>query len=180
MNSIVREAAGSPQLMQLLCLTACFSLNIRETLREKTHFTIGPVKLKTVFEKTSSNTDFRSLVDVLDSGPKTRGTERKIYSFVDDSSGDVYRAVLKAVATDPPMLSFNYEELVRRTNAVCTIEAPVGSSMVGTCLHISRLAAKKFPNERAIDWDEQKQILDIPDPYLLFYLRWSGRLSEEE
>jgi hypothetical protein len=43
---------------------------------------------------------------------------------------------------------------------------------------MSKLAVEKFPNERAIDWDEQKQILDIPDPYLLFYLRWSGRLQE--
>jgi len=45
---------------------------------------------------------------------------------------------------------------------------------------MSRLASDKFPRERAIDWDEQKQILDIPDPYLLFYLRWSQRLTEAE
>jgi len=45
---------------------------------------------------------------------------------------------------------------------------------------MGRLAFEKFPNERAIDWEEQKQILDIPDPYLLFYLRWSGRLAESE
>jgi hypothetical protein len=45
---------------------------------------------------------------------------------------------------------------------------------------MAKLALEKFLNERAIDWDEQKQILAIPDPYLLFYLRWSGRLSEAE
>jgi hypothetical protein len=27
---------------------------------------------------------------------------------------------------------------------------------------------------RVDDWDEQKLVLDIPDPYLLFCLRWSG------
>jgi hypothetical protein len=43
---------------------------------------------------------------------------------------------------------------------------------------MSKLAIEKFPNERAIDWDDSKPILDIPDPYLLFYLRWSGRLIE--
>lgn len=180
LNALVREAAGSPQLMQLLCLTACFVLDLRVSRSRKEELSVSAHQLQIIFEQTSASTEFRSLVDVLDSGPKTRGTERKIYKFRDGSQGDVYRAVLKAVASDPPMLSFDYEELGRRANTVCDGDAPVGSSMVGTCLHISRLAAEKFPNERAIDWDEQKQILDIPDPYLLFYLRWSGRLSEAE
>lgn len=43
---------------------------------------------------------------------------------------------------------------------------------------MSKLAQEKFPAERAIDWDEQKQVFDIPDPHLLYYLRWSGRLQE--
>jgi hypothetical protein len=103
-----------------------------------------------------------------------------MYQFTDGSEGDVYRAVMKAVADDPPHLSFTYEQLLQRTAAVCKTESPVGSSVVSTCLLMSRLAREAFPNERAIDWDEQKQILDIPDPYLLFYLRWSGRLMEGE
>jgi hypothetical protein len=48
-----------------------------------------------------------------------------------------------------------------------------------SCLHMTKLAQEKFPKERAVDWDEQKQVLDIPDPYLLFYLRRSGRLRED-
>jgi hypothetical protein len=119
------------------------------------------------------------LVDVLDAGPRTRGTERKTYKFRDGTEGDVYRVVLKAVAGDPPRLSFPYEELLKRTMNVCKGEPPVGSSVTGTCLHMSKLAQEKFPNERAVDWDEQKQVFDIPDPYLLFYLRWSGRLREQ-
>ncbi len=47
---------------------------------------------------------------------------------------------------------------------VCAGESPVGSSVTGTCLHMARLAQEKFPAERVIDWDEQKQILDITDP----------------
>ena len=101
-----------------------------------------------------------------------------MYEFRDGTEGDVYRCVLKAIAADPPRLSFDYEDLLKRTAALCRGETPVGSSVTGTCLHMSRLAVEKFPSERAIDWDEQKQIVDIPDPYLLFYLRWSGRLIE--
>jgi hypothetical protein len=180
LEKLVLEAAGSPQLMQLLCLNTCFVLGHRAKVDEATTVTVTSDQLKAILEQVSASTDFRSLVDVLDAGPKTRGTERKLYEFTDGSKGDVYRCVLKAVAEDPPRLSFSYDELTKRTARICREESPVGSSVVGTCLHISRLALDKFPNERAIDWDEQKQILDIPDPYLLFYLRWSGRLSEAE
>ncbi|MFZ1905202.1 MAG: hypothetical protein WAU56_07405 [Steroidobacteraceae bacterium] len=179
-DTLAQEAAGSPQLMQLLCLQACYVLDIRERGLMQRKVEVSEAQQRTILEQTSSATDFRSLIDVLDAGPKTRGQERKVYPFRDGSSGDVYRAILKGVAGDPPRLSFNYEDLLRRTAAVCKGESPSGSSVVGTCLHMSRLAQEKFPRERAIDWDEQKQILDIPDPYLLFYLRWSGRLSEAE
>jgi hypothetical protein len=179
-EKLTQEAAGSPQLMQLLCLHTCFVLDVRRKCDVLRSVAVTPEQIGAVLEQVSSATDFRSLVDVLDAGPKTRGSERKLYSFTDGSTGDVYRTVLKAVAWDPPRLAFSYEELLARTAAVCKGESPVGSSVVGTCLHISRLALEKFPNERAIDWDEQKQILDIPDPYFLFYLRWSGRLMEAE
>src|SRR5204863_4130647 len=126
------EAAGSPQLMQSICLNACFALSVREKLGSRTNINPAEPSIRDIFQQTSASTDFRSLVDVLDSGPKTRGTERKLYDFIDGSRGDVYRAVLKAVASDPPRLSFNYEELGKRTSAICAGDPPVGSSVVGT------------------------------------------------
>lgn len=180
LSKLVAESAGSPQLMQLLCLTTCFVLGYRERQVDTMTVRASQEQIDAVFEQASASTDFRSLVDVLDSGPKTRGTERKYYDFTDGSKGDVYRCVLKAMAADPPRLSCSYDDLIKRTVRVCKADAPVGSSVTGTCVHMAKLALEKFPNERAIDWDEQKQILDIPDPYLLFYLRWSGRLSEPE
>lgn len=180
-DKLIDESAGSPQLMQLLCLQTCFVLDVREEQEEhllREQINAQPF-LSRILEQASANTDFRSLVDVLDAGPRTRGTERKVYKFGDDTDGDVYRVVLKALADDPPKLSYPYEELLERTAKVCIGESPVGSSVTGTCLHMSKLAQEKFPNERAIDWDEAKQVLDIPDPYLLFYLRWSNRLKEK-
>ena len=179
-DDFVNEAAGSPQLMQAICLNACFELNLREKAGEVMNLTPSKAERRNLFERTAAATDFRSLVDVLDSGPKTRGTERRTYKFSDGTEGDVYRCILKAVATDPPRLSFPYDEILRRVHSICTEEEPVGSSVIGSCLHMSKLALEKFPKERVIDWDEQKQVFDVPDPYLLFYLRWSGRLMEPE
>jgi hypothetical protein len=175
------ESAGSPQLMQSMCLQSCFVLDRRERVETTllpNKLTVSADLLRRILEQTSASTDFRSLVDVLDAGPRTRGTERKTYRFPEGTEGDVYRVVLRALAMDPPQLSFPYEELLQRTVKVCTGDSPVGSSVTGTCLHMSKLALEKFPDERAIDWDETKQVVDIPDPYLLFYLRWSGRLQE--
>jgi hypothetical protein len=173
------ESAGSPQLMQSICLSTCFEVGLRsKPLAERKTFEINEATRKQIYERTAATTDFRSLIDVLDSGPKTRGTERKIYRFTDNSQGDVYRCILKAVASNPPKLSFPYDDILQRLNKICASDTPLGSSIIGRCLHMSRLALEKFPKERVIDWGEQKQIFDIPDPYLVFYLRWSGRLME--
>ena len=179
-SQFVRESAGSPQLMQLICLQACFKLGLRQKLDSFVPqvLAVNAAEVSAIMAQASLNTDFRSLVDVLDQGPRTRGTERKTYRFKDGTEGDVYRVALKALADDPPRLSFPYEELLKRTVRICDGDPPVGSSVTGTCLHMSKLALEKFPSERAIDWDEQKQVFDIPDPYLLFYLRWSDRLRQ--
>lgn len=180
LDSFVREAAGSPQLMQAICLNACFAMNVMEDSTDERKLEPNEDVQNRIFEKTSASLNFRSLVEVLDSGPKTRGTDRKQYSFRDSTRGDVYRCILKAISSDPPSLSFSYDELLERIETVCVGESPSGSSVIGSCEHISRLALDKFPKERVIDWDESKHFLDIPDPYLLFYLRWSGHLMEKE
>lgn len=177
-NRFSSEAAGSPQLMQLICLQSCFEFGIREELSTFKWFEPSEQQCRLIFERATTATDFRSLVDVLDKGPKTRGTERLTYNFQNGVSGDVYRCVLTAIAADPPRLSFQYDEILQRTKEICVNEPPVGSSVTGSCLHMSKLALERFPDERVIDWDETKQVLDIPNPYFLFYLRWSDRLKE--
>lgn len=180
LDAFAREAAGSPQLMQAICLNACFEIGLKDKNDELREFDIDEDQRTQIFERTSATTSFRSPVEVLDSGPKTRGTERKEYNFEDETSGDVYRCILKAISSDPPTLSFSYDELLDRIENICVGESPPGSSVIGSCEHMSNIALDKFPKERVIDWDESKLFLDIPDPYLLFYLRWSGHLVEEE
>lgn len=180
MTKFAEESAGSPQLMQSICLQACFVAGLREKAQgqDPRQIEFEHTTTRATLEQTSASTDFRSLVDVLEAGRRVRGTERKTYKFHDRGEGDVYRVILKALAADPPRLSFKYDELLRRTAEICDGESPVGSSVTSTCVHMSAIARETFPRERAIDWDDTKQVFDIPDPYLLFYLRWSGRLSE--
>lgn len=178
-QEFAREAAGSPQLMQSICLNACDELGLDEG-SQNASLKLDRRQLDVVFLRTSRNAQFRALVDVLDEGPRVRGQDRKTYQFRDGTTGDVYRAVLKAIAADPPSLSFTYDELRERAAGICNGEAPSGSSMTGSCQQMATLAHSRFSSERAIDWDDAKQVLEIVDPLLLFYLRWSTRLTEPE
>ena len=169
------EAAGSPQLMQSICLNACFVLNIDVAGHRK--FTLDQATRKRIFEQTALGTDYRTLVAMLQRGPKTRGTDRNTYPFVAGGEGDVYTCILRAVAADPPRLSFDYDDINTRVEKLCHPNTkPVGSSVAGSLTHMARIA-RDSTSPRVLDWDEDKGVLDIPDPYLVFYLRWSGHFD---
>lgn len=172
------EASGSPQLMQIICLQACLELNVRQELIAKENHPLGEGAINRILEETATRADFSSIVRGMHTGPKTRGTERKEFGFQDATRGDVYRCVLLAVASDPPCLSFSYTgELTNRIQRVCKgSESPQAASIYQACSQIARMAHERYPDERIIEWDDQESLLEIIDPYFLFYLRWSARL----
>lgn len=168
------EAFGSPQLMQAICLNFCFQFNLDQQLPEQRRMEISDIQIAKILERTSTTTDFSTMLAVLHAGPKQRGTERKQYKFTDKSTGDVYRCLLLALKADPPQLSFRYDELLKRSAAVCDDESPVGSSVAESLLQMSRLA-KSVQSAPVIEWDED--VLDIVEPYFLFFLRCSPFLN---
>lgn len=178
LRDFAKESAGSPQLMQAICLHACFETDLRTRSLQPSRVKMTRPTKRAIFKRTAPSTNFRSLVQVLAGGPRTRGQERREYGFDGGGRGDVYNCILRAIAADPPQLSFSYDEVRRRIGEICEDEVPVGSSVIRSCAHMCKLAQQRFPNERPVlDWDEDRFELDIPDPYLLFYLRWSDHLE---
>lgn len=172
------EASGSPQLMQAMCLQCCFELDARTALPTESTVLLSNVQIKNVLEETATRTDFSSLVTKMHNGPKKRGTERKEFFFYDGTVGDVYRCVLLALAFDPPRLSDHYNELFNRIVKVCCGgETPQAASIYQTCSQLSRMADQMYRDQRVLEWDESESILEIVDPYFLFYLRASGKLA---
>ena len=181
------EACGSPQLMQSLCLQTCFRLNVFETCAEPRSFIVSAEDTKRTLETTSTTTDFSTLVETMHVGPKSRGTERKDFAFKDGTVGDVYRAVLLAIAADPPVMSLTYSTLLGRIGAVCADETkvPVGSSVSEACSQIDKIAKKSVAADtgvqgmQPIEWDTTADVenLHIAEPYFLFYLRASQKLK---
>jgi len=175
LDSLADEAAGSPQLMQSLCLHTCFENDLREK------WVGGPLPKKInsnrrdvekVCTRVVATSDYTSTVSKMKEGPKTRGTERNSYGTRDGLVIDVYPLILTAVALDPPKLTLRYSDLQMRIKDICPNQQPSGSSVTGACSHIAKIA-DDAENKKVIEWDGGNDVLDIRDPYLLFFLRWS-------
>jgi hypothetical protein len=131
--------------------------------------------LRKIFEHAATTTDFSSLLDALHAGPKHRGTARGQFAMTDGSNGDVYRCILLAMRQDPARLSLPYDDIYQRTRNVCINDAPPGSSVAQALEQIQKITAAIQPNVSVIEWSED--VLDIADPYFLYYLRCSPRLG---
>ena len=178
LRKLAREAFTSPQLMQAICLQACFSVGISDSLDEVIARDFTPAEIRATLQETATRTDFGSLIRLMHEGPKTRGTERKDYDLEDQSRGDVYRALLLAIKRDPAAMSLPWNNLSRRVQAVCRPDSPQASSLSTACAQIARIAKDMYPGQRIVDWDgEPNNLLSIEDPYFLFYLRWSDKLD---
>jgi hypothetical protein len=169
------EAAGSPQLMQSLCLNLCFEVDVEKTLDAPQTIQLSPDLIERVCKRAAQTNDYSSVIRVMKEGPKVRGQERKPYVLKDGTASDVYPILVRAIALPPPELTLSYPILLSRIAQVCASDHPQGSSVTGACSHISALA-NDAAGSSIIEWDEKQDILDIRDPYLLFALRWSENI----
>jgi hypothetical protein len=173
-NRFAAEAAGSPQLMQAICLSSCFELNMRETFDIPTTVEPDEEGFERVFSRTAAMTSYASLIDVLRRGPKERGRDRLTFNLKTGGEGDVYECILRAMRADPARLALPYPDLKDRIEGLCVGDAPRGVAIANSVASMVKIA-DQLPLERAIDWDEEREVLDIVDPYFLFYLRWSDK-----
>jgi hypothetical protein len=174
------EAAGSPQLMQTICLWTANHVGAHETCEPARTITLDDTARKEILFLSSCVVDFRSLVRALISGPRVKPGDRRSYLHLDGRTGDVYLTVMRALAMDPPRLAFQYGDLQDRLEALTKGASPDGASVINACTRIAQIAHGMAPaTGPALGWDEPTQTMVIHDPYLLFYLRWSVILERE-
>jgi hypothetical protein len=130
-------------------------------------------RFKKVCCRTALMTDYTSVIASMKDGPKSRGEGRKSYNLQDGKQLDVYPLILFAISRNPPELTIRYQNLQARIGSLCKHgEAPSGSSVTGACEHLMDIA-NATANASIVEWDGDRDVLDIRDPYLLFALRWS-------
>lgn len=171
-DKLCAEAAGSPQLMQYLCLNACYEKGIRDRPDDPIDMVYERDFLERICRRTVASTDYSSIANKMLEGPKTRGSDRKSYISNLGWQGDVYQFLLKAISIDPPCLTFRYHPLVDRIASLCRGNTPSGSSITNACHHTANIA-NDAANNNIVEWDADNDVFDIRDPYLLFFLRWS-------
>jgi len=169
---LVAESAGSPQLMQYLCLNACYEMGVRETPEKPIDFLHDKGLLEAICKRTVLSTDYSSVVDKMIEGPKTRGSDRKIHISRFGWQGEVYKLLIKALSLNPPQLNFRYQTLVDRISSICNGDSPSGSSITSACYHATNIA-NDSAGDNIVEWDSENDVFDIRDPYFLFYIRWS-------
>lgn len=174
-SKLARESIGSPQLMQLLCLNVCGQRQIKERQQFETVIDLSAEELKEILERASQFANFSSTLQAMHSGPRVRGNERKQFRFVDESTGDVYRAILLAIRSDPRALTFRYDDILERVKAICVGESPSGSSITSSLAQMEEIA-EASGGSAILDWDEDN--LNVIEPYFLFYLRCSPKINQ--
>lgn len=171
-DAFASEAAGSPQLMQALCLYACYEENIREVNEKLVHIQKGMILIEKVCTRTATMTDYSSTVEKLRDGPKIDIKENKQYLLKDETISNIYNIILKSIALNPPELNIRYPNLISRVKTVCKNNIPSTSAIFDACERMS-LVANQSENMVVMEWDNDADVLDIRDPYFLFYLRWA-------
>lgn len=166
---LAQEAAGTPQLMQAICLELARELGARETLDPSQRFDVVPTNVGTVCTKLASNrADFSSTIDQMRKGPPTRGTSRKSYPDAVGNHRDVYELLIDAFRMDPPKLKLTYEELQIRVNSLAGAEV---ASVWESVRHMSDIANNMSAGKK-LDFGGELRWVSILDPYLFFALRW--------
>ena len=171
-DALASEAAGSPQLMQTLCLNLCFDIGHEMRPDEPVTIDSNLDLISRVCRRTTANNDYSSTVAAIKDGPKIRGKERKAYVLHSSQAAlDVYPLILHGIACDPPRLTLKANELTARVQGLCSGEQPGSGSIVSSCAHIVSIA-NEAEGRQVVEWDSERDLFDIRDPYLLFYLRW--------
>ncbi len=171
-NELAVEAAGSPQLMQTLCLNFCFDVGYEVRPDAQVEITTTTDLIDRVCRRTTANNDYSSTVAAMKDGPKIRGKDRKSYVLHSNNAAmDVYPLILRGIACNPPKLTLKANELVARVQGLCNGDQPGSGSIINSCSHIVSIA-NEAEGRQVIEWDAERDLLDIRDPYLLFFLRW--------
>ncbi len=193
-GKLISEAAGSPQLMQSLCLHLCRVMEARTShcsQEAPRDITPNSDQFRQTCVKVSQTTDFDNLISKLLAGAKTKGKPRNSYQLKDGSTGDVYSITLKALKKDPASMITRYNELYEKIKSICETP-PQSTGIFQACTKISDISAEhvfgsvgsceESDNDTEeevkaplIEFDAEDSVIAIRDPYLLYSIRWTDR-----
>ena len=135
---------------------------------------LNETELGNLLHNTAAVANCKTAFDIILAGPKIRGRERKLYQMDNGKDGDIYHVILRALACGEPTLAFPYAEIKKRISQIVPFDPPRGVDISESLEQIHHRVLEKLGEDRVLEWDAEKETLNIPDPYCLYYLRWAG------
>lgn len=180
LDAFSMEAAGSPQLMQMICLNAASFGNIesKKEVRSSLQFDLNAIR--SILLRTHAVVDRERIFGILDQGPDERGNPRKRYPVRVLGEGDNYEIALAAISLSPPQTALSWnnsgDNILRRIDDVCVDlnNKPQKAQITRALEQMQALAEENMPRQPILEWSAVTG-LQILDPYFLFHLRWSEK-----
>jgi hypothetical protein len=169
----VSESVSSPQLMQAICLQFCREMSLESRSYLRRDITLKDDEMGNLLKNTTSFANCKTAFDIIVTGPKPRGNERNSYRLRDGRKGDIYYVILKAVGGGDPLLTISYTTLKQRIEDVVLEDPPRGVGIIQALQQMHKSVVNKLGEDRVLEWDEEKEFLNLSDPYFLYYLRWA-------
>lgn len=179
-----KESAGSPHLMQQLCYDACGLKGITERKDTMTDISMDKNQIEDVLGWTGSSLDIDKVFDILNGEGISGKQQRDSHKFVDGTEGDVYEAILRGIADDSIQEELDQSEeglnrskLVEGIENQCMNSAPPLPSVTQALERMDERITETHPESAIFEWKNDTKKIQLPDPYLIFYLRWSSKLE---
>lgn len=172
-----REAIKSPYIMQSLCYRFCMENKVKRKNSELTDIDIGEDELKRILRREANKLDYSTAYDII-SGAAS-GRSQKSFTFVDDSDGDRYIALLRGITANPPKSSFELDELKKRIRQQCKGESPQSGNITQDIVRVHEWINDSDEENFIFDYLEDRKRVEMVDSNLIFYLRWSDKLELE-
>ncbi len=167
------ESFGSPHLMQEFCKHLCRTNKIRNRQLLAKSLRVPP---RDEFFRRTIDGGAQDVVLSLAAGPST-GKARIQRNFADGESGDIYVAVLRAIASTGPKTRLTYNELRESLRAILAEEPPAAHEITRVLEKISQISKQRFGDRGAIDFEETRKVIHIVDPFVAFYMRWGPSIG---
>ena len=177
MKRFVDECLASPHLMQEFCRQLCEENGIEETYSIRRQLQ-PPSSIDPLFERVAADTS-KTVFDRLAKGPRQR-SDRNQRQFKNGRTGDIYVAVLHAIADlKPGMTTIEYEE-VRSALRDLLVDLPQAHEVSRVLEHMSNIQADNASSAPVLDWEKEERHLHIIDPFFAFFLRWGAPQLQDE
>jgi hypothetical protein len=163
--------------MQEFCRQLCEENGVEETQAIRIKLK-PPSSIESLLERVAADTS-KTVFDRLAKGPRQR-SDRNQREFKNGATGDIYVAVLHAIANlRPGITTIKYEE-VRSALRDLLVELPQAHEVSRVLEHMSNIQADDASSAPVLDWEKEERVLHIIDPFFAFFLRWGApRLQNE-